>query len=212
MFANTEPLTPLRFLERSAEVFPDRPAIVHGSRVWSYEQFERDVRRFATALLPLLSGSDGSAGAASRGSAGSDDAAGSPESAGSRESAGSPVTGGLPGTAESGDTAGSERSAGASGEGNESFQGAELLECSWPTVAVIAPNLPATLMAHYAVPAAGAVLVPLNPRLSARELSYILEHCEARVVLADTSVLETVAQALGDGSDVTLVQIDDPQA
>ena len=212
MFANTEPLTPLRFLERSAEVFPDRPAIVHGSRVWSYEQFERDVRRFATALLPLLSGSDGSAGAASRGSAGSDDAAGSPESAGSRESAGSPVTGGSPGTAESGDTAGSERSAGASGEGNESFQGAELLECSWPTVAVIAPNLPATLMAHYAVPAAGAVLVPLNPRLSARELSYILEHCEARVVLADTSVLETVAQALGDGSDVTLVQIDDPQA
>ena len=212
MFANTEPLTPLRFLERSAEVFPDRPAIVHGSRVWSYEQFERDVRRFATALLPLLSGSDGSAGAASRGSAGSDDAAGSPESAGSRESAGSPVTGGLPGTAESGDTAGSERSAGASGEGNEPFQGAELLECSWPTVAVIAPNLPATLMAHYAVPAAGAVLVPLNPRLSARELRYILEHCEARVVLADTSVLETVAQALGDGSDVTLVQIDDPQA
>ena len=212
MFANTEPLTPLRFLERSAEVFPDRPAIVHGSRVWSYEQFERDVRRFATALLPLLSGSDGSAGAASRGSAGSDDAAGSPASAGSPESAGSPVTGGSPGTAESGDTAGSERSAGASGEGNESFQGAELLECSWPTVAVIAPNLPATLMAHYAVPAAGAVLVPLNPRLSARELSYILEHCEARVVLADTSVLETVAQALGDGSDVTLVQIDDPQA
>ncbi|WP_367404499.1 AMP-binding protein [Kocuria marina] len=212
MFANTEPLTPLRFLERSAEVFPDHPAIVHGPRVWSYEQFERDVRRFATALLPLLSGSDGSAGAASRGSAGSDDAAGSPESAGSRESAGSPVTGGSPGTAESGDTAGSERSAGASGEGNESFQGAELLECSWPTVAVIAPNLPATLMAHYAVPAAGAVLVPLNPRLSARELSYILEHCEARVVLADTSVLETVAQALGDGSDVTLVQIDDPQA
>ncbi|MEX5268365.1 AMP-binding protein [Kocuria sp. CPCC 204721] len=212
MFANTEPLTPLRFLERSAEVFPDRPAIVHGSRVWSYEQFERDVRRFATALLPLLSGSDGSAGAASRGSAGSDDAAGSPASAGSRESAGSPVTGGSPGTAESGDTAGSERSAGASGEGNESFQGAELLECSWPTVAVIAPNLPATLMAHYAVPAAGAVLVPLNPRLSARELRYILEHCEAHVVLADTSALETVAQALGDGSDVTLVQIDDPQA
>ena len=185
MFANTEALTPLRFLERSAEVFPNRPAIVHGSRVWTYEQFERDVRRFATALLPLLSGSDGSAGAASRGSAGSDDDAGSPGSAGS---------------------------ASPSGEGKESFQGAELLERSWPTVAVIAPNLPATLMAHYAVPAAGAVLVPLNPRLSARELSYILEHCEARVVLADTSVLETVAQALGEGSDVTLVQIDDPQA
>ena len=45
-----------------------------------------------------------------------------------------------------------------------------------------------------AVPAAGAVLVPLNPRLSARELNYILEHCGARVVLADVSALETVAE------------------
>lgn len=195
MFANTEPLTPLRFLERSAEVFPDRPAIVHGSRVWNYEQFERDVRRFATALLPLLPGSDGSAGtAASRSAVASDDAAGSP------------------GTVGPGDAARSARSAVASGDGDESFQGAALLERSWPAVAVIAPNLPATLMAHYAVPAAGAVLVPLNPRLSARELSYILEHCEARVVLADSSVLETVAQALGEGSDVTLVQIADPEA
>ncbi len=195
MFANTEPLTPLRFLERSAEVFPDRPAIVHGSQVWNYEQFERDVRRFATALLPLLPGSDGSAGtAASRSAVASNDAAGSP------------------GTVPPSDAAGSARSAVASGDADESFQGAALLERSWPTVAVIAPNLPATLMAHYAVPAAGAVLVPLNPRLSARELSYILEHCEARVVLADSSVLETVAQALGEGSDVTLVQIADPQA
>ena len=120
MFANTEPLTPLRFLERSAEVFPDRPAIVHGSRVWTYEQFERDVRRFATALLPLLPGSDGSAGtAASSMTAGSDDAAGSPE------------------TVRPGDAAGSARSAVASAD--ESFQGAALLERSWPTVAVIAP-------------------------------------------------------------------------
>ena len=54
MFANTEPLTPLRFLKRSAEVFPDRLAVIHGDREWTYQDFERDVRRFATALLPYL--------------------------------------------------------------------------------------------------------------------------------------------------------------
>ncbi|WP_424809784.1 hypothetical protein [Rhodococcus sp. 27YEA15] len=35
--ANNTPLSPLRFLERSASVFPDRIAVVHGNRasVWS---------------------------------------------------------------------------------------------------------------------------------------------------------------------------------
>ena len=54
MFANSEPLTPLRFLARSAEVFPRRRDVVHGTQEWTWEQFEWDVRRFATALLPHL--------------------------------------------------------------------------------------------------------------------------------------------------------------
>ncbi len=79
-------------------------------------------------------------------------------------------------------------------------------------MAVIAPNLPALLLAHYAVPAAGAVLVPLNPRLSTRELDYILDHSEASVVIADSSVLDTVISALDGKEGITLVQLPDEQA
>src|SRR5271168_5606303 len=37
--ANFQPLSPLTFLERAAKVFPDHPAIVHGSRTTSYAEF-----------------------------------------------------------------------------------------------------------------------------------------------------------------------------
>ena len=37
--ANFQPLTPLTFLERSAEVFPDRLAIAHGTLRRSYREF-----------------------------------------------------------------------------------------------------------------------------------------------------------------------------
>ena len=44
------------------------------------------------------------------------------------------------------------------------------------TVAVMAPNVPAMLEAHYGVPMAGAVLNALNYRLDARSIAFILEH------------------------------------
>jgi fatty-acyl-CoA synthase len=37
--ANFQPLTPLAFLERAAEVFPDRLAIAHGGLRRSYREF-----------------------------------------------------------------------------------------------------------------------------------------------------------------------------
>lgn len=43
-------LTPLRFLERSAEVYPDKVAIVHGDRRTSYRHFASEVTRLAHAL------------------------------------------------------------------------------------------------------------------------------------------------------------------
>jgi fatty-acyl-CoA synthase len=52
-------------------------------------------------------------------------------------------------------------------------------------VAVLAPNRAAMLEAHFAVPAAGAVLVPLNTRLSPSELATILDDAKPRLVLAD---------------------------
>ena len=37
--ANFQPLTPLSFLARAAEVYPDHTAIIHGARCWTYAQF-----------------------------------------------------------------------------------------------------------------------------------------------------------------------------
>src|SRR5215210_4322186 len=43
-------LTPLRFLQRSAYVFRQKPAIVYGDRTWTYPEFEARVHRLASAL------------------------------------------------------------------------------------------------------------------------------------------------------------------
>ena len=43
-------LTPLRFLQRSAAVFREKPAIVYGDRSWTYPQFNQRVHRLASAL------------------------------------------------------------------------------------------------------------------------------------------------------------------
>jgi fatty-acyl-CoA synthase len=43
-------LTPLRFLERSAVVWRDRPAVVSGSRSWTYAEHQERIRRLAGAV------------------------------------------------------------------------------------------------------------------------------------------------------------------
>src|SRR5215470_8976228 len=48
--ANFQPLTPLSFLERAAAVFPQRIAMVHGARRWTYGEFYARARRLASAL------------------------------------------------------------------------------------------------------------------------------------------------------------------
>jgi fatty-acyl-CoA synthase len=59
-------------------------------------------------------------------------------------------------------------------------------------VAYIAPNTHALLESFYAVPQIGAVLVPLNYRLTANDFAYMIEHSGARLVCADADYLETV--------------------
>jgi fatty-acyl-CoA synthase len=44
-------LTPLRFLQRSASVFRQKPAVVYGDRSWTYPELEARVNRLASALL-----------------------------------------------------------------------------------------------------------------------------------------------------------------
>src|SRR5512133_3842172 len=48
--ANFQPLTPLSFLERSAAVFPDHTAIIHGALQRSYADFYARSRRLASSL------------------------------------------------------------------------------------------------------------------------------------------------------------------
>jgi fatty-acyl-CoA synthase len=59
-------------------------------------------------------------------------------------------------------------------------------------VAYIAPNTHAQLESFYAVPQIGAVLVPINYRLSVEEFEYIINHSGASVVCAHEDYLEGV--------------------
>src|ERR1051326_8679031 len=59
-------------------------------------------------------------------------------------------------------------------------------------VAYIAPNTHAQLESFYAVPQIGAVLVPINYRLSRDEFSYIITHSGATVVCVHEDYLEAV--------------------
>jgi len=59
-------------------------------------------------------------------------------------------------------------------------------------VAYIAPNTHGQLESFYAVPQIGAVLVPINFRLSAQEIAYLITHSGATVVCAAESHLDVV--------------------
>ncbi|CAM3213619.1 fatty-acyl-CoA synthase [Williamsia muralis] len=120
---STTQLTPLSFLERSARVFPTKPAVVYDTQSWTYAEFDTEIRRVSRALA--------SSGV---------------------------------------------------GRGDR--------------VAYLMPNIPEMLVAHYAVPALGAVLVAINTRLSGDEIAYILEHSGASMIIADADYTDTVAAAV----------------
>src|SRR6266480_4960712 len=121
--ANYVPLSPTGFLLRSAAVYPNRTAVIHGERRYTWKEALKRCRRLASAL-------------AKRGI----------------------------------------------GRGD--------------TVAVMAPNVPALLEAHYAVPALGAVLNALNYRLDARSIAFCLDHGEACVLITDPEFAPTIRAAL----------------
>jgi fatty-acyl-CoA synthase len=59
-------------------------------------------------------------------------------------------------------------------------------------VAYIAPNTHSHLEAYYAVPQIGAVLVPINYRLTSDDFEYIINHCGAKIVCAHSDYIEAV--------------------
>jgi fatty-acyl-CoA synthase len=65
------------------------------------------------------------------------------------------------------------------------------------TVSVMLPNVPAMLEAHYGVPMLGAVLNTINTRLEPATIAYILQHGEAKVLIADREFAGQVGPALG---------------
>jgi len=62
-------------------------------------------------------------------------------------------------------------------------------------VAYLMPNLPEMLIAHFAVPLAGGVLVAVNTRLTAEEIAYILAHSGAKILVVDAALLRAAAAA-----------------
>ena len=121
--ANFAPLSPLGFIQRTAEVYPERLAIVHGSLRQTWSQTYTRCRQLASALQ--------------RAGIGKND-----------------------------------------------------------TVAVMLPNTPPMVEAHFGVPMAGAVLNALNTRLDPETIAFMLDHGEAKAVIVDPEFSGTMAKAL----------------
>ncbi|CAM3625752.1 acyl-CoA synthetase [Polynucleobacter brandtiae] len=121
--ANYTPITPILFLERSAQVYPDRLAVVHGNLRQTWSQTYERCRRLASALQK---------------------------------------------------------------------QGIGVGDA----VAVMLPNTPPMIEAHFGVPMAGAVLNALNTRLDPESIAFMLNHGEAKVVIVDPEFADVMKKAL----------------
>jgi fatty-acyl-CoA synthase len=80
------------------------------------------------------------------------------------------------------------------------------------TVAVLLPNVPAMVEAHFAVPMAGAVLLTLNIRLEAATIAFQLDHSGAKLVLVDPEFTGLLSQALElmQGPKPQIIDVADP--
>ncbi|MBP7544956.1 MAG: acyl-CoA synthetase [Acidovorax sp.] len=121
--ANYAALTPLSFIERTAEVYPERLAIVHGELRQTWAQTYARCRQLASSLRRIGIGKN-------------------------------------------------------------------------DTVAVMLPNTPPMVEAHFGVPMAGAVLNTLNTRLDPETIAFMLDHGEAKAVIVDPEFSAIMAKAL----------------
>ncbi|PTV58325.1 acyl-CoA synthetase [Pseudomonas putida] len=132
-------LTPLSFIERTAAVYGNYPAVIHGAIRRNWQETYQRCRRLASAL-------------AGRGI----------------------------------------------GRGD--------------TVAVMLPNTPTMLEAHFGVPMTGAVLNTLNVRLDAEAIAFMLQHGEAKVLITDREFHAVIEGALALLEHPPLVvDVDDPE-
>ena len=64
------------------------------------------------------------------------------------------------------------------------------------TVAVMLPNTPPMVEAHFGIPVTGAVLNALNTRLDPETIAFMLDHGEASVVIVDPEFAGVMKKAL----------------
>ncbi len=77
-------------------------------------------------------------------------------------------------------------------------------------VAYLCPNVPEMLVAHFAVPLLGAVLVAVNTRLSPEEIRYILDHSGSKILVGDTELLARLDSIVDDLETVSeIIAIDE---
>ncbi|HYD95929.1 MAG TPA: acyl-CoA synthetase [Noviherbaspirillum sp.] len=67
---------------------------------------------------------------------------------------------------------------------------------SGDTVAVMLPNTPPMVEAHFGIPMSGAVLNTLNTRLDAESIAFMLDHGEAKAVIVDREFSAVMEKAL----------------
>jgi acyl-CoA synthetase (AMP-forming)/AMP-acid ligase II len=69
-------------------------------------------------------------------------------------------------------------------------------------IAILSENCPEYAEAYYGVPGASMALTLLNYRLTARELTYIINNCAPSVIIVQPKYLETIRQIRGDLTSV----------
>ena len=80
------------------------------------------------------------------------------------------------------------------------------------TVAVLLPNIPPMIEAHFGVPMVGAVLNTLNTRLDTSSIIFMLRHGEARALIVDTEYAELAHRAALEFPDLLIVSVSDVMA
>jgi fatty-acyl-CoA synthase len=79
-------------------------------------------------------------------------------------------------------------------------------------VAVMLPNTPAMVEAHFGIPMAGCVVNAINTRLDPEAIAFMLEHGEAKLFIVDREFSSTAAMAVARlGRAITVVDVDDPE-
>src|SRR5258708_7789886 len=77
------------------------------------------------------------------------------------------------------------------------------------TVAVLLPNIPQMIEAHFGVPMLGAVLNALNTRLDVSSMLFMLRHGEAKVLIVDAEYGELAHRASLEFPRLTIVSVND---